>query len=140
MFGLNKKDYEWQEFIYHILYYDDSDPDWTQAQERVGSHWEPYWRACSVCTHLFRPTFILKLETLEEDLASYVVELGMTQAHLDIPRLTENKNGRTEEAQVALYYSQLTKEEVWGLYEVYKMDHDLFGYSPDKYVEYARLD
>ena len=32
------------------------------------------------------------------------------------------------------YYSQLTKEEIKAIYEKYKMDHELFGFTADYYI------
>ena len=32
------------------------------------------------------------------------------------------------------YYSQLTKSEIQALYEKYRADHELFGYTPDYFI------
>ena len=38
------------------------------------------------------------------------------------------------------FFSTLTKSEVWDLYQRYKLDFELFGYSPDEYYGYASED
>lgn len=32
------------------------------------------------------------------------------------------------------YYSQLSKSQIQGLYEKYRADHELFGYTPDYFL------
>ncbi len=36
------------------------------------------------------------------------------------------------------YFSQLSKNQVLGLYEKYRVDHELFGYSPEHFIELAQ--
>ena len=31
-------------------------------------------------------------------------------------------------------FSQLTKQEIYDLYQRYKLDFELYGYSPDEYI------
>ena len=38
------------------------------------------------------------------------------------------------------FFSTLTKSEVWDLYQRYKLDFELFGYSPNEYYGYASED
>ena len=38
------------------------------------------------------------------------------------------------------FFSTLTKSEVWDLYQRYKLDFELFGYSPNEYFGYASED
>ena len=37
-----------------------------------------------------------------------------------------------------MYYSQLTKKEIRMLYEKYRLDFDLFGFTPDYFIEFGR--
>lgn len=48
----------------------------------------------------------------------------------------ENKSGLREVEEH--YWSQLTKDEIRGLYEKYKLDHELFGFTPDYYIAMGR--
>jgi hypothetical protein len=38
------------------------------------------------------------------------------------------------------FYSTLTKSEIRGLYEKYRLDFELFGFSPDKYLAFGMDD
>lgn len=38
------------------------------------------------------------------------------------------------------YYGQLSKQEIYDLYLLYKLDHELFGYSPQSYLQYGKED
>ena len=46
-------------------------------------------------------------------------------------------NGHTMEHNLD-YYSQLTKKQVWGLYNLYRVDHELFGYSANMFIDAAQ--
>jgi len=36
------------------------------------------------------------------------------------------------------YYGQLSKQEIFDLYDLYRLDHELFGYSPEEFFKLAR--
>ena len=36
------------------------------------------------------------------------------------------------------FYSQLTKEEIRGIYTKYRVDFELFGYSPDYFLQFGQ--
>ena len=36
------------------------------------------------------------------------------------------------------YFGQLTKQQVFRLYEMYKIDFDMFGYDPQLYIDMAQ--
>ena len=38
------------------------------------------------------------------------------------------------------YFSQISKSDIRDLYEKYKVDHELFGFSPDYYIALGRDD
>ena len=38
---------------------------------------------------------------------------------------------------VAEYFSQLSRQEVVQLYELYRVDFSMFGYSPIEYLQYC---
>ena len=41
-------------------------------------------------------------------------------------------------ATLELYYSQLTKSEIRKLYEKYRIDFDLFGFTPDYFIKFGK--
>jgi hypothetical protein len=53
-------------FVENILRFGDA--QWAEKQNIVGSHWEPFWRFCSVCHPQLMPDFVLKFENLRHDL------------------------------------------------------------------------
>jgi hypothetical protein len=48
----------------------------------------------------------------------------------------EKKSGDADLEQH--YWSQLTKDEIRSLYDKFRVDHELFGYSPDYYIALGR--
>ena len=38
------------------------------------------------------------------------------------------------------YYSQLTKSQIQSLYDKYRADHELFGYTPDYFIALGKKD
>ena len=36
------------------------------------------------------------------------------------------------------FYSQLTKDEIMGIYEKYRVDFELFGYTPDYFLQFGQ--
>jgi hypothetical protein len=58
--------------------------------------------------------------------------------HVTTPFRHDDDVGVQSGAKVAEYYSQLTKRQVRDLYHMYRPDHQLFGYSPEKYIALAR--
>ena len=51
----------------------------------------------------------------------------------------QNSTNKTKQL-ISRFYSTLTKSEMWDLYERYKLDFELFGYTPDEYFGYATED
>jgi hypothetical protein len=102
-------------------------------------HWAPYWTECTLCSNKTRPHTILHMETLEEDLDLLLVKTaGHPESVLrDFPH-THSQAGGPSGRLAAKYYSQLSKSQVNALYEMYKVDHELFGYSPDPFLYLAQ--
>ncbi len=116
-----------------------------EAPRALAEHWAPFWRECPPCHNLTRPNFIVKMETLSADLQELLTE------HMQFPsarRLaasfphTHRQSGghSSDETLAAEYFSQLTKGQVRRLYELYKVDHDLFGYDHQPFLDVATAD
>ena len=80
------------------------------------------------------PDVIIRLESLESDLEQY---LGNRR---EFPHLVEGPGGDQSAALVVKYFSQLSKKQVLSLFEVYQVDHELFGYSPATFLSWATED
>ena len=44
----------------------------------------------------------------------------------------------SQEEVIKHFYSQLTKEEIRGIYEKYRVDFELMGYSPDYFIQFGQ--
>jgi hypothetical protein len=126
----------WNEFVDKVIRFD-PDPDWQRIQQEVGDHWEPYWKACSVCAPQFRPFYILKLESLKDDLRNYLLEFGLSKYSDRFPWVNPHKGQHGTSLRVLEFYSRLNRSTIEQLYQVYKVDHELFGYSPEPFYNVA---
>ena len=83
---------------------------------------------------------MLKLETLERDLRSYLRLLHLPE-HLaeEFPHLVKARGsgGRGTGELEEVFYGRLSAEQVVGLAEYYAVDMELFDYRPDKFSEFA---
>ena len=78
---------------------------------------------------------IISTKTLRNEIDSWIRYLGLnltsTEAHTE--------GGAQSSTNRALdYFSQLTKEQVEELYNVYKLDFILFSYKPDIFINAAK--
>ncbi|KAK7866837.1 hypothetical protein R5R35_006014 [Gryllus longicercus] len=94
-------------------------------------HWTPIAEFCTPCQVRF--DVIAKFETLQED-QNYLIHLAHLQKIIK-PQWKNPAKGRTTKEVVAGYYSQLTKIQIFQLYNIYKYDFELFGYTLDGYMD-----
>ena len=125
--------YTWEQFVHNILYFPDEEK-WRGFQKSVGNHWEPYWRSCQVCDPNTRPDYILKLESVKEDLKDYLSELGLEKYAGEFPWSNPHQGTSLKAIQ---FYSRLNRSTIEQLYQMYKMDHELFLYDPQPYFDMA---
>ena len=127
----------------------------------IKNHWAPYWLGsfdllipigtvhfrrytCRVCSKDYFPDFILKTETLPWDIPLVFDAMNLPD-NLVFPniRVTGSDDDGSEGNKpsknfVRKYYSRLSKKQVSRLYQLYKKDHDMFNYSPEKYIAFAK--
>lgn len=106
----------------------------------VTSHWAPYWLSCGLCHPALRPRHILHLEHLQEqgqEAGLLLERLGMKNLNVSYPHALKGQEGHSSEWE-RQYFGQLTKAQVWQLFELYRVDHELFGYSPRRYLDWAK--
>jgi hypothetical protein len=75
---------------------------------------------------------------MEEDKEYLFNKLGLNNS---VPLNPENRSGEDNSSNrdtVRKYYSRLLKSEIYDLYLKYKLDHELFGFSPDEFIEMGR--
>ena len=107
-------------------------------------HWAPVWLTCGLCHDYNIPDYVLKVETLEEDITDiFESEFGMVGDQYVFPRVkttgSKTVQGSSERSGkfLANYFGQLTKEQVLSLYEMYKMDFLLFNYNVTEFMHLA---
>lgn len=111
----------------------------TLAFNRLSYHWAPYWKECSLCSDLTKPQMVIHMETLQEDLDLLLDRLNLPRQ--PFPVTHSQRGGHSSSADVVQkYFSTLLKSDVRQLYEMYRLDHELFGYTPDQYLDYAMDD
>ena len=102
----------------------------------VANHWAPFWYTCGVCLPELRPSYILHMDNLTHDIPALLDRLGMGHLQVEYPHALKGVEGHSSN-KVKEYYSQLTKAQVWQLYNLYRVDHELFGFSPREYLDMA---
>ncbi|XP_071530464.1 carbohydrate sulfotransferase 11-like [Panulirus ornatus] len=98
--------------------------------------WTPYWVQCGVCASDYQ--VIIKLETMaaEEQFLAQVANLKEIE---NIHEWRNLKKAQVSSAEVvSQYYKTLTKKQIMLLYECYKLDFDLFGYSFGEHLNLAK--
>ena len=95
----------------------------------------PYWSVCNVCSAPFRPNIVMKYEYLNVDIVEVFRILGFDDYVEELPKdFTDAKpQGISEEAQG--YFVQLPKSLIRDVHELYRADHEIFGYDPEGYVK-----
>ncbi|XP_014474160.1 PREDICTED: carbohydrate sulfotransferase 11-like [Dinoponera quadriceps] len=108
-----------------------------QPSERDDVHWAPYHTHCAVCRVNYN--FIMKLDDYTLGQINYVLsKLKLDRDKVYLPTLQRTRNGLTDFKTECKYFRNLTDDMVIRLYERYKVDFDMYGYKPDKYLRCAQ--
>jgi hypothetical protein len=88
---------------------------------------------------LFFTGIFLKIitSTPQDDLDLLLEKLRLPAAEFPVTHSQRGGHSSSEDV-VRKYYSTLLKSDVLQLYDMYRLDHELFGYSPDKFLDYAQ--
>ena len=89
------------------------------------------------------PGFIIILDTLKTDVVELIGLLGQGAtkdgAEVSFPHTRSTDTGLSSDQELLRnHYSTLTKSQVAELYQAYRHDHELFGFSPQKFIDYAQ--
>lgn len=122
-----RKNPRWPTFSEFVRYLVDEH----RKEETFNMHWAPIAEFCTPCQVRF--DVIAKFETLQED-QNYLIHLARLQKIIK-PQWKNPAKGHTTTEVVAEYYSQLTKGQILQLYNIYKYDFELFGYTLEGYIE-----
>jgi len=77
------------------------------------------------------------MDIIDEDIESLKNELGFRNSTVKFPHTVLGQDGHTKEFNRD-YFSQLTKNQVWKLFNIYRIDHELFGYSVQAFLNVAQ--
>lgn len=97
-------------------------------------HWMPYYLHCTPC--LVDYEVIAKFETLDRD-NNYIIQKSHLEKKIK-PSWKHLTKGKKTSDTVQKYFATITKTELMKLYDKYKLDFDLFGYSVDEYLDYVK--
>lgn len=98
--------------------------------------WVPYWAQCGVCSSDYQ--IVVKLETMKSDeqFLAYAADLK------EIQNIYEWRNvggmSSSTSSVSSKYFGTLRRSQVQDLFEVFRLDFELFGYSPDEFLNWAR--
>lgn len=94
-------------------------------------HWIPYYLFCTPC--LIDYDVIIQFETLQQDVQLLLNLLGEKSGG---PQWKHSKTAgrRSKSELIKSYYNQLDSQTILKLYDKYKIDFELFGYSIDGYL------
>ena len=98
----------------------------------VNGHWMPFISKCAYCSVPY--AVIAKAETFEED-KRFIGKMAGIQ--FDDIHQNESSGGSTKEL-ARKYFKQLDRKTVDELFEFYKVDFEMFGYSPELYQSYSK--
>lgn len=109
----------------------------------IKHHWAPYWFTCGLCRQDLLPDIVLKTETLHLDIPSVLQEMKVVKVR-EFPDIrttgvddTFEEGNNPTDAFIEKYFSMLSKKQVLDLYNMYRLDHYMFNYSPQKYMDIA---
>jgi len=99
----------------------------------LDKHWKPFVSRCAYCTTHY--TVIAKAETFKDDLR-YISHLANVTFEEEVQK--NHHSGPTTAELTKKYFSQLERWIVEGLHQQYRVDFEMFGYSPKLYLDMAK--
>eukprot|EP00090_Calanus_glacialis_P020054 TRINITY_DN30843_c0_g1_i1.p1 TRINITY_DN30843_c0_g1~~TRINITY_DN30843_c0_g1_i1.p1 ORF type:complete len:323 (-),score=62.46 TRINITY_DN30843_c0_g1_i1:33-893(-) len=105
----------------------------TYSECPMNNHWRPYLSRCAYCSTNY--TVVAKLETLQEDLTYLGQMVGHTFHQIEANTSGGDKKGLSERARA--YFSQLQRDVAIELFELFRVDFEMFGYDAKEYLDVA---
>ena len=98
-------------------------------------HWMGYHDRCLPCR--FNYTAIVKLETAKTDHKYVLRQSGLLKFGADFEHAHQTKGGKTESVR-RKYFSQIDCSLLRLVYDMYRVDFQLFGYQPKAHFDICR--
>jgi len=92
-------------------------------------HWTPYYRSCTPCNLDY--SFIGKFETLYWDIHLLANKVNLTEKWDDPKDYFQSSTYMQVSKE---YFGLLERDTIRKLFDRYKLDFEMFGYSPDQYI------
>ncbi|XP_063596972.1 carbohydrate sulfotransferase 11-like [Penaeus indicus] len=112
------------QFLTYVIHQSKRGPSWTN------NHWRPISWNCKPCTGNF--DYIIKLETLDEDLAYLVNVLEIKE--IDIKLKHNVKRSKAKVKGYESYFKSLPPAMLKDIYNIYKYDFILFDYAIPQFM------
>jgi len=120
--GLNSRRPTFKEFVNYLI---------KEDVHKYNDHWIPYWLHCHLCQMEY--DIIGKMDTWDQDVNLITDVTGLSTTNVT---LTWTRRRSNSSSQIALdYFSQLNKHSVKQLYQIYKIDFEMFEYSVQPYFD-----
>ncbi|XP_041463716.1 carbohydrate sulfotransferase 11-like [Lytechinus variegatus] len=119
-----KYDLKFSEFVDYLI---DTNP------LSFDKHWNLVSVMCRPCDVKY--DIIGKYETLDDD-ADFILRSANVDPSVKYPQASKSATNSSSLDILKKYYSQLTRDQLQKLYEVYKRDFELFDYSLEAFYKY----
>ena len=110
-------------------------------RQGVNAHWKTISQKCHHCAIPYN--VIGRMETFDEDLNYIILQLGLENI-LPIKNINtlsntnrdskQHKANEDKKKECLEYFSKLTRSQIEQLYQIYKIDFEMFGYSAKDYL------
>lgn len=98
----------------------------------LASLWTPFYTNCPVCNPNLFPELVLKTgEDLETEYEVLQETLGLED--IDVP-----KSDDVSDTTLKMMYSQITKDDLDALCDIYRIDMEMYQYSPEKFYSIVK--
>lgn len=90
---------------------------------------------CGVCSSDYQ--VVIKLETMTED-EQFLAQIANLKEIQNVFEWRNHKKfSKSSKEVLPVYYKSLTKKQILLLYERFKIDFELFGYTVEEYLDYS---
>ena len=88
------------------------------------------WQKCAICKEEVKPNFIIKLEHFQQDLAQLLKKINSQSEYSEDKIIPPRPILEIEIENLSLWINQLPMAMRINIFNMYRNDFELFGYSP----------
>ena len=120
--GANATWPEFVDYLTHAPLREKMEKDW-----HFSDHWKEMYKICAPCTIDY--DFIGKLESIDTDAKYLLKKWGVDDKVSYLSSLTSRPTNSSSSSTMDKYFGQLNKDQVTALWDLFKLDYDLFNYT-----------